>query len=172
LTECFAFLLEGLMREPAWLSRHSTLTPGEIRSLCHHKALKRLCVVRRYAAKFLLERRIFSGDEADPGGIYAQTLRRATGFVYEPEAAFIDLEEEFYAADYLMAWMGEACLREHLRGRFGEEWFFKKEAGEYLREIWHSGERWGLDYLMERLGHRSMDPEPLVRMFESLAGAR
>jgi hypothetical protein len=170
LTECFAFLLEGLMREPAWLSRFSTLTPEEIHSLCRHKQLKRLCVVRRYAAKFLFERQIFSRDEADPGGIYARTLKRATGFVYEPEAAFIDLEEEFYAADYLMAWIGEACLREHLRVSFGEEWFFQREAGEYMKGIWRRGERWGLDYLMEQLGHRFMDLEPLLRALESLSG--
>jgi hypothetical protein len=85
--------------------------------------------------------------------------------VYEPEAAFIDLEEEFYSADYLMAWMGEACLQDYLKKRFGEEWFTKREAGEFLKGIWGEGERLSLEDLLRRLGHPSMDPEPLLRSF-------
>jgi hypothetical protein len=72
-------------------------------------------------------------------------LRNATGFTYEPEGYLIDMEPDFYALDYLMAWCGADVLREFLEIRYGAEWFRSAEAGEFLRQIALAGRRESLD---------------------------
>ncbi len=168
LTECFAFLLEGLLREPIWLALHTGLSQSEIRDLSYYKTVKHLCLVRRYAGKFLFEHELFPGGDPGNGQAYSHWLQRATGFVYEPEAALLDLEEEFYSGDYLMGWMGEACLRAYLKDTFGGDWFLKREAGRFLEEIWQEGERRSLWEVLGRIGCESLHLAPLQRTFRGL----
>ncbi len=168
LSECFAFLFEGLTREPAWLESHAKARPGQIEALLYYKGLKLLCSVRRYLGKFLFEMELFSRGSPWDGPIYSRWLGRATGFVHEPEAALMDLEEEFYSADYLRAWMGESFLSAYLKENFGEEWFLKRRAGAFLVGLWHEGERLGLEELLESFGYVPDDPSYLLKRFEGL----
>ncbi|MGQ9652586.1 MAG: hypothetical protein ACUVXD_00815 [Thermodesulfobacteriota bacterium] len=168
LSECFAFLFEGLTREPGWLASHTEARPAQIEALVHYKGLKLLCSVRRYVGKFLFERELFSRGGPWDGRIYSRWLGRATGFVYEPEAALMDLEDEFYSVDYLRAWMGESFLSAYLKENFGEEWFLSRKAGAFLVGLWHEGERLGLEELLESLGYVPEDPSYLLKRFHGL----
>jgi len=76
-------------------------------------------------------------------------LKNATGFTYEPEGYLIDMEPEFYALDYLMAWCGADILREFLEIRYGAEWFERGDAGEFLRGIARLGRRDSLGKVLE-----------------------
>lgn len=168
LSECFAFLFEGLTREPVWLASHTEAHPGQIEALVYYKGLKLLCSVRRYLGKFLFERELFSKGGTRDGLVYSRWLGRATGFVYEPEAALMDLEDEFYSVDYLRAWMGESFLSAYLKENFGEEWFLSRKAGAFLVGLWHEGERLGLEELLESFGYVPEDPSYLLKRFDGL----
>jgi hypothetical protein len=163
LSECFAFLFQNLTLEPRWLREHSTLSDGEMRALIRFGTLKRLYLFRRYVGKLLFEVALFAGgDLGRAGALYAETLQRATGFVYEPEAALMDLEEEFYSADYLQAWIAEPLLRRHLRRIFGDAWFMEKGAGALLSALWRVGDRWSLTEMLGSLGLDLNDSSPLL----------
>jgi hypothetical protein len=168
LTECFAFLLQNLTLDPYWLATYTDLSPEERNSLLFSKAMKLLCLIRRYIGKFMFELELFSKDNIDDGGGYSEWMERITGFIYEPEAAFIDLDEDFYSADYIRAWIGEAWLRSYLKKKFGNEWFKRREAGEFLVTLWKKGERWGLDELIRGLGGNPLDISPLEETIFSL----
>jgi hypothetical protein len=42
-------------------------------------------------------------------------MARITGFYHQPESHLFDLVPEFYCADYLLGWLGEAVLNEYGR---------------------------------------------------------
>jgi len=78
-------------------------------------------------------------------------MGRATGLRYEPEEALMELEEELYSADYLRAWAGEVILRQHLQSLFGGGWYASRDAGEYLKGLWASGEKEDLDTITRKI---------------------
>jgi hypothetical protein len=166
LTECFGFLFQDLTTEPAWLAIHTGLSKKEIKNLRYLKTLKLLCLIRRYAGKFLFEYEIFSkGNLSTSGEIYSKRLEEATGFIYEPDGALLDIEEDFYSADYLRAWVGEAYLKSYLREEFGEQWFLKREAGAFLVKIWRDGEKRSLEDVLFDLGQDTNGLLPLKQRF-------
>src|SRR5436305_7624419 len=60
-----------------------------------------------------------------------------------------DIDSGFYVTEYLRSWAFEAQLRAHLRERFGNAWFAKREAGSLLRELWAVGQRVNADELLK-----------------------
>lgn len=168
LSECFGFLFQNLTLEPIWLATHTGLSRKQIEALRYYKTLKLLCLVRRYMGKCLFEHELFLNGDLEDVGIYTRWLERATGFVYESEAALLDLEDEFYSVDYLKAWIGEASLRAYLKENFGEDWFMRKAAGTFLVELWREGQRRSLDDLLRSLGRDPLDLSPLERTFTRL----
>src|SRR5438094_8182466 len=59
----------------------------------------------------------------------------------EPSEAdyLADIDSGFYVTEYLRSWAFEAQLRAHLRERFGNTWFAKRDAGSLLRELRSEG---------------------------------
>ena len=107
----------------------------------YYKDLKDLSVFRRYAAKFISEYEMFSNGDLSDGRPYADTMARITGFYHQPESHLFDLVPEFYCADYLLGWMGEAALADNLSQRFGRDALLLPEAGNWLQSLWHQGNR-------------------------------
>ena len=155
VTESYAFLLEHLTEDRAWLAEVLGLADGgEVAS--HARAVK-LFFLRRYAGKIAYELELHGAEpdlEAMPAR-YAQLLERATGVPWTPQTWLDDVDSGFYVAGYLRAWALETRWREHLRGRFGERWFARPEAGEWLVGLWRQGQRLRADELLaEVLGER------------------
>jgi len=73
------------------------------------------------------------------------------------------VDDAFYVAEYLRAWALEVQLREYLRSRFGREWFARREAGEFLGELWWWGQRPDGDQLARHLGFDGVEFGPLVQ---------
>lgn len=162
LSECFGFLMEGLIREPEFLTRHTGLSRQEAERVCSWNDSKRLYVVRRYAGKLLFAQEFLSKGDWLDWSAYPRWLARATGFSHEPQEALMDLEEELYCADYLKAWAGETVLRRHLKEMFGPLWFESRRAGDYLKGLWAEGEKWDLEELVEYVGRGPLGLDPLV----------
>jgi len=153
VTEAFAFLLERLPDDPAWL-RHK-LGVDDAEAIAAHARATRLLIIRRYAAKLAYERRLLGKDAPAAGGAaaaYAQRLGDAVGTPWPPETFLSDLDPGFYCANYLRAWALETRLRAILRERFGERWFEQAEAGAFLRGLWRTGQRFTAEELDRQLG--------------------
>lgn len=167
VTEGFAFVLEHLVYSKAWLQRFLGMRHSEsYRSL---SAFHKLYFLRRYAAKLLYELELHtSGDVRSFGKRYADLLTSHVGVRYNPEDYLADLDDGFYCARYLRAWIFEAQLRSVFVRRWGEEWFTKPKAGALLRELWSHGQRYPADELLRQLGEPGLDIGPITR---DVAGA-
>jgi len=161
LSEAFAFLFESLLRDPQWLS--TVVGFAESAGLRRHAALLRNQLVRRYCAKLSFEMLLHAASEpADSAPAYVEKLLAWTGIRHEPESYLEDMDEGFYAAEYIRAWIFEVLLREHLRSRFGSRWFANRKAGSFLREIWETGQLYRLEELSAQIGTGPLDPDVLA----------
>ena len=169
VTEGWAMLLEHVTFDPVWLERRLDFPhPYEFAA---EGATQLLWVVRRYCAKLLYELEFHSSDDhaaLQPRNV--ELLPEATGV--EPAAAdyLADIDDGFYSSQYLRAWAFEAQLRAHLRERFGNAWFTRREAGSLLRELWAEGQKQTADELLREVTGETLELESVAdRIRESLA---
>jgi hypothetical protein len=171
VTEGWAMLLEYLTTDPVWLERRLDFPrPYEFAA---EGAVQLLWIVRRYAAKLLYELEFHSAEELPAlQPRYVEILGDATKV--EPAATDYlgDMDEGFYASEYLRAWAFEAQLRAHLRERFGNAWFSRREAGSLLRELWSEGQRPTADELLRDVTGETLELAAVAdRVREALAAA-
>jgi hypothetical protein len=129
LGEAFAFLLESVADEPAWLAgRGIDAGAGAV------ARLRRLLLLRRYAAKLDYEIDLHAGvlDDDHAPERYAAALTQALGVSWPRATWLTDLDPGLYVAHYLRAW----ALAAQLRAALGEGWFAAPEAGRRLRAWW------------------------------------
>lgn len=164
VTEAYAFLFEELMDDPAWVAARTSLTPAELKAYLKFRTFSRLYFARRYAAKILYERELHSGA-ANPRERYRTMLSRAYGFpLDEKDAAryVSDVDDYYYAADYLRAWFLKAQIEAALRKKYGARWFENPFAGEALKSLWKYGQELNGDELAVKLGFKGLSPEPFI----------
>jgi hypothetical protein len=171
VTEGWAMLLEYLTTDPVWLERRLDFPrPYEFAA---EGAVQLLWIVRRYAAKLLYELEFHSAEELPAlQPRYVEILGDATKV--EPAASDYlgDMDEGFYASEYLRAWAFEAQLRAHLRERFGNAWFSRREAGSLLRELWAEGQKPTADELLRDVTGETLELAAVGdRVREALAAA-
>ncbi len=170
VTESYAFLLEYLLSDPYFMKRYFTLSPEETKEYFKFRAFERVYIVRRYAAKFLYELLLHSGDNHQPPEkMYSKYLSDALKYGPLPsdEKRYLDdVDANFYVVDYVQAWFLEAMLKQRLREKFGNEWFMKKEAGNYLRTLWAHGQKLTGKELAQKLGFSDVAPDALVKEIE------
>jgi len=159
ITEAFAFLFDHLVENPAWLrARLGVEDPDG--TLAAHARATRLIYLRRYAAKLPYELDVHGADPPDDTTLrerYATLLGQAARVRWPRETYLADLDPGFYVAAYLRAWALETHLRAHLRERFGEQWFERREAGDALRALWRDGQRLSAEELLGELTGAELD---------------
>jgi hypothetical protein len=161
VTEGWAMLLQHLTDEPAWLSRRLDFPrPGDF---AVEGATELLYIVRRYAAKLLYELELHTTDDmASMRQRYPEILGDALKIQPSPVDYLADVDSGFYVAGYLRSWAFEAQMRDFLRGRFGNEWFAKREAGSLLRELWAEGSRPDADELLRQVTDAPIEMEAVA----------
>ena len=169
VTEGWAMLLEHLVIDPVWLERRLDFPrPYEFAA---EGATELLWIVRRYCGKLLYELEFHSaGELTESRPRYVELLTDATKV--EPAAVDYlgDIDDGFYASQYLRAWALEAQLRAHLRERFGNAWFSRREAGSLLRELWAEGQKPTADELLREVTGEKLELAAVGdRIRESLA---
>jgi hypothetical protein len=166
VTESYAFLLEHVIEQPAWLAGALGSADGD--GVGAHVRAVKLIFLRRYMAKLAYELELH-GRAPDLGAMpkrYAELLGGATRVEWTPATWLSDVDGGFYVACYLRAWALEAKWRAALRERFGEAWFEEPAAGQWLIELWRRGQRLRADELAaETLGER-LDLADLASEFE------
>jgi hypothetical protein len=156
VTEGFAFLLEHLVSDPVWL--RSRLDFGPVERYVDFVAVGKLYLVRRYSAKLAYELELHSGAPLDSmPARYAELLSAAVGVPYPTTDYLEDVDAGFYCTCYLRAWAFESQLREHLRERFGRDWFRQRAAGGLVRELWSMGQAQTADELLADATGQALD---------------
>ena len=147
VTEGWAMLMQHLTDNPVWLTRRLDFPrPDEFEV---EGVTQLLYMVRRYSAKLLYELEFHQAvDPTKLAPRYVELLGDALKI--EPSAAdyLADIDASFYVTGYLRSWAFEVQLRTHLRERFGNDWFTKREAGSLLHELWETGMSMNADELL------------------------
>jgi hypothetical protein len=154
-------LLQHWTDEPAWLSGRLDFPRPE--EFAAEGMLWLLFYVRRYSAKLLYELEFHAGGSFEEmPKRYVELLGDALKI--EPSAANYlgDIDEGFYVQSYLRSWALEAQLRDHLRTRFGTDWFASREAGSLLRELWAEGQRPTADELLAEVTGAKLEMEAVA----------
>ena len=159
ITEAFAFLFDHLVEDPEWLRAQLGVQDAD-GTLAAHARATRLIYLRRYTAKLSYELDVHALDPPDDASMrerYATLLGHAARVRWPRETYLADLDPGFYVACYLRAWALETHLRAHLRERFGERWFARREAGDALRALWRDGQRLSAEELLGELTGAELD---------------
>jgi hypothetical protein len=165
LTEIYSFLLESVSREAGWHAEHFDLGSDEAEDRAEATRFLDVLLFRRYAAKLDYELELWADFEhaADYAPRYAERLREATDFRYRPDGYLADMDDGFYSADYLRAWIRAAQLRSYLRESVGLDWWERSETGAFLRELFAEGTRPSSEDIAQRIGFDPLDTRPLVQ---------
>jgi hypothetical protein len=164
LTEIYSFLLESVSREPGWHAEYFELGAEEAGENAEAARFLDVLLFRRYAAKLDYELELWTdfAHAPDYATKYAERLRAATGFRYRPDGYLADMDDGFYSADYLRAWIRAAQLRAYLRDSIGEDWWERAETGAFLRSLFAEGTRPTSEDVAARIGFDPLDLRPLL----------
>jgi len=174
LTEIYAFLLQNITLDALWLEETLHMSRKLAERIRYYRVLCDLYMYRRYIAKLRAEFAFFRQHEENGhaalsnGKTYAQTLTECTGFIYQPSGYLFDMDEGFYSADYLRAWVGEAQLADYLQRNFSERWWADKGAGKFLVDLWRSASTQEAEQVLDGLGCPALDTACLERRFTEL----
>jgi hypothetical protein len=169
VTEGWAMLLEHLTIDPVWLTKRLEFPrPLEFAA---EGATQLLWLVRRYCAKLLYEIEYHAAPDATVmRPRYVELLGGALKVMPSDADYLADIDDGFYASQYLRAWAFEAQLRAFLRETFGNAWFTDKAAGSLIRELWTEGQKPTADEILEEVTGASIDLEAVAdRIREGLA---
>ncbi|HEY3133206.1 MAG TPA: hypothetical protein VGJ47_01125 [Gemmatimonadaceae bacterium] len=171
VTESYAMLLDHRMQDRGWLLRYTKLGANRVGRFLRTAGLEELHFLRRYCAKLIYERALYSGEVAwsELPDLYVSLLSSATGFEYDPADAFVDVDPRFYSARYLRAWQLQSILNEELTSRFDIDWFRNPSAGPWIvRELFAQGQRENAEEIAARAGANKLSFKPLIRKIEAL----
>ncbi len=160
VTEGFAFLMEYLTRNRDWLSRFTGMKDST--AFLEFARTYKLYFLRRYAAKLSYEIALHTrGLESAPLR-YKEILESVLRFQHPQSHYMMDIDDGFYTANYLRAWIFEAQVRMILKETFGENWFEKKSAGVQLQKWWSLGQKFRVEEMLRDLGYSGLDIRPLL----------
>ena len=171
VTESYAMLFDHRMQDRGWLLRYTQLGHNKLGKFLRRAGFEELHFLRRYCAKFLYERALYSGEIpwSQLPDLYVSLLSTATGFEYNAADAFVDVDPRFYSARYLRAWQLQSVLNEQLTARFDVDWFRNPGAGPWLvSELFSHGQRETAEEISARTGGGSLSFRPLIRKIEAL----
>ncbi len=171
VTESYAMLFDHRMQDRRWLMRYTELEKKRVGKFLRTAGFEELHFLRRYCAKLLYERALYSGESpwAQLPDLYVSLLSGATGFEYQPADAFVDVDPRFYSARYLRAWQLQSVLDEHLVGKFDDDWFRNPRAGRwFVGELLAEGQRETAEEVASRTGASRLSFAPLERKIEQL----
>jgi hypothetical protein len=171
VTESYAMLFDHRMQNAGWLRRYTQLAKNRVGKFLRTAGFEELHFLRRYCAKFLYERVLYSGELTWPqlSDLYVSLLTSATGFEYNVADAFVDVDPGYYSVRYLRAWQLQSVLDEQLVRDYDEDWFRNPRAGRWLvGDLFAEGQREMAEDVALRAGASQLSFAPLARKIEQL----
>ena len=165
VTESFAFLLGYLPTNKSWLK--GVLGMNDTEEFMRFSLTHKLMFIRRYAAKLIYELKLHqakvTGEFQD---IYRNCLQKSLKIRHTEKHYLEDLDDGFYCADYLRAWILEGQIRAAVEEEFGEDWFVNERTGPFLKELWSYGQKYTADELVKTVGYVDLDMDPMIKGIE------
>jgi hypothetical protein len=170
VTEGYAFLFDHLTFNPRWLDVY--LDCADADDFVKFANIQDLYMMRRYAGKLAYETRLHEQTASLDGmaTVYSECLSEATKVDVPASNYLVDVDDGFYCASYLRAWMLEGALRMMLQDRHGMEWFRDATAGAWVKELWSHGQQFTAEQLLLKYGGGRLDADPLKHHFERALG--
>lgn len=170
VTEAYAFLFDHLPLNAQWLNRVLGIKhTSDFVRLAH---FRKLWFLRRYSSKLLYELELHT-ELNGAQERYVSLLGNELGVAIPPEDYLMDVDDAFYCAQYLRAWIFEVQLRRFLENEFGAEWFTMRDAGAYLISLWTRGQQLRPEELATEMGYEGLDAKYLVEeLVSTLSDAR
>jgi len=162
VAEAHAFTLNMVLRSRFWLRDLA----GVAAPAAYFRFVRfyQLYYLRRIGARLAYELELHALDAPtdDLAARYAERLGQALKVQISPEEYLSDIDDGLYSACYLRAWILEVQLRLKLIEQFGEAWFTRPEAGDFLRGLWAYGQEFKADATARKLGYPGLQVEPLI----------
>ena len=163
VTEGYAFYMELLMQNREWLMDFPGMDKDTAREFAYFSNLLKLWCCRRYAGKLKYELILHDGDPIrGKESIYREILSKVNLMEYSEENYLRDVDDGFYCADYIRAWIFQSQLKVYIYDKFGYNWYKKKEAGSFLRELWSYGQKYTAEEVLSQLGYDRIDVSYLI----------
>lgn len=160
VTESYAFLLEYLLTDKNWLGQNIKIVKAE--EYLRFLALYKLLYLRSYGAKLAYEIKLHTGELEGMDAVHKRICEKVLKYRHPASHYLVTVDDAFYCAQYLQAWIFEAQLRLFLQKEYGEEWFNSSKAGKYLKSLWADGQKFSVVELAKTLGYGGLDIEPLT----------
>lgn len=158
VTETYAFLLEYLLTNRNWLEDFVGCDDAARLFL-----FQKLFFVRRYSAKLKYELELHAAREIEGmEEVYKDILDGILMFSNPPEMYLYDVDDGFYTADYLRAWIFEAQLKSVMMEKYGYAWYRDAEAGKYLIGLWRYGQKYSVSELANFIGYQGLNVDDLL----------
>ena len=168
VTEGYAFCLEQLMQNRQWLVDFLRMSPAEAEEFVYFSKLIKLWFCRRYAGKLKYELILHDGKPiSGKDSKYREILSSVNLMEYPEENYLKDVDEGFYCTNYIRAWVFESQIKDYMHRKFGYDWYRKKKAGFFLRELWSYGQKYSAPEVLSQLGLNKLDINYLI---DSLTG--
>lgn len=163
VTEGYAFVMENLMQNKDWLVYFLKMSPEDAQEFIYFSNIAKLWFCRRYAGKLKYEL-ILHGNDPVSGKdeIYTQILTAANLMQYSKVDYLKDVDDSFYCTNYIRAWIFEAQLKDYMHQKYGYGWFKQKKAGDFLKELWSYGQKYGPVEILQQLGYKDLDINYLI----------
>jgi hypothetical protein len=168
LTEIYSFTVASVAKEPGWHQHHFGLSSEKAAENAEAALFVEMLLFRRYVAKLQFELEYWSRfwDNGARPERYEELLTQATGVRYRDDYYLADMDEGFYSADYLRAWIRAAQVRDHLKREIGEDWWRNPKTGEMLRSLFTEGTKPTSEEIAGRLGYAPNDVAPLLAEYD------
>ncbi len=158
VTEGYAFCMENLLNDMEWLVNFIGMDNETARNFKHFSNMLKLWYCRRYAGKLKYELILHDGKPIDGKEEKYREILSSVGLMDYPKESYLkDVDEGFYCTNYIRAWIFEAQLKNYIKRKFGGKWFLKKEAGNFLKELWSYGQKFDAEDMIKQLGYKGLD---------------
>jgi hypothetical protein len=148
------------------------MTPDDADAFLEYMQFFMLSEVRGSAFETIYAIPFESGELEEPLAYYNELEDRYDVFRETPmdrEQGYLALDEGFYGMAYFQAYVAEAQLAAKLESGFGERWYKKPAAGEYLRGLYALGNSIGAEGLCKEIGYDGLDTAYLVERLGTLS---
>jgi oligoendopeptidase F len=160
VSESYAFLLEYLLMDENWLEQNIKVSVAQ--EYLRFIALYKLLFLRSYGVKLTYEIRLHLDSLKGMDDVYKRIHEKVLKYRHPANHYLITVDDAFYSAQYLQAWIFEAQLRRFLQKEYGDEWFTSHEAGKHLVKMWAEGQKYNVVELAKTLGYKGLNIEPLT----------
>ena len=127
VTEAFAFIFDHLVVNRRWLRSLSASSRTPTTSCASPAStISTSCAATPPSWLYETELHAQTGELRGMPAEYSRRLSEATMVEVPEQMYLVDVDDGFYCASYLRAWMLEGALRMMLQDRYGMEWFARR----------------------------------------------